>query len=301
MKERSLVAFTLLTQTAVGAFVTLEALYFGLAFLAGTAYDDMPGNKVLLAIGLLVGLGLLASFFHLGTLANAWRALSNISSSWLSREIFFMLLFVFLGALYAGLQWLKIAPVGVRNVLAGLAVLSGLSLVFSISRVYSLRTIPVWNTLATPVSFFTTAFLLGALLVRLMMALAWPALPKDGSLGIGDVFPLAFWILEWIGLVCIALIGVELLIILLGRAKPGGRSGQPFQVVRNPVRPTESLFWLRLVLLVAGAGILLFQSLPGAGGGGPKGPLAGLAFILVLASEIIARFLFYEAGINQGL
>ena len=44
-------------------------------------------------IGLGLGLGMLASFAHLGTKKNAWRVFANLRKSSLSREILFVCLF----------------------------------------------------------------------------------------------------------------------------------------------------------------------------------------------------------------
>ncbi|HHH39295.1 MAG TPA: DMSO reductase [Sedimenticola sp.] len=52
-----------------------------------------------LALGFLVG-GLIASFFHLGHPERAWRAASQWRSSWLSREVIVLPLFMALVALY---------------------------------------------------------------------------------------------------------------------------------------------------------------------------------------------------------
>ena len=43
------------------------------------------------------------------------------------------------------------------------AALIGLVLIFSMSQVYRLQSTPAWDSFATPVSFYTTTFLLGTL------------------------------------------------------------------------------------------------------------------------------------------
>ncbi len=104
---------------------------------------------------------MIASFFHLGNPLNAYNAIGNIGSSWLSREIFCGVAFTVVGGIFAILQWRKIGTASQRNLIAVLAALIGLALVFSMSNVYMIRTVPVWDTVTTPMSFFVTTFLLG--------------------------------------------------------------------------------------------------------------------------------------------
>jgi DMSO reductase anchor subunit len=59
----------------------------------------------LLALLFLIG-GLLASFFHLGHPERAWRAASQWRTSWLSREVIVLPVFMFLVALYAVIHFL---------------------------------------------------------------------------------------------------------------------------------------------------------------------------------------------------
>jgi len=139
--EHSLVAFTLLTQLAVGAtwFRSVSAPFNGRA--AG----------VITAIMLIA---LLASFVHLGQPRHAWRAIANLRTSWLSREVLTAALFAgtLVGAQAAGGRGLWLADA------------TGLALVISMAQVYRLRTVPEWNDRATTASFFATTLLLGAVL-----------------------------------------------------------------------------------------------------------------------------------------
>lgn len=142
--ENSLVAFTLLAQFAVGA------TWFTTMFSSA----NVPINTRALAPVLIVMLvGLLASLLHLGQPRNAWRALANLRTSWLSREV--LSAGVFTVALCAMLA------TGGRGV--WLANGAGVALIISMARVYTLRTVPEWNARTTIASFFATTLLLGAL------------------------------------------------------------------------------------------------------------------------------------------
>src|SRR5512143_3850254 len=96
-KEWPLVAFTILGQMAVGLFWG-----FHLPFLVHgrvPAYGWRTGWLVVLAVVfLLMTLAAAVSFFHLHHPVRARFALSNLRSSWLSREILFELVFTALVA-----------------------------------------------------------------------------------------------------------------------------------------------------------------------------------------------------------
>ena len=67
-------------------------------------FRSPPGNFVLLCgcvTLLLLGLGLIASFFHLGRPERAWRAVTQWRTSWLSREVIVLPAFMGFVFLYA--------------------------------------------------------------------------------------------------------------------------------------------------------------------------------------------------------
>ena len=132
-RDWSLVFFTVLTQAAVGAFLTLQVLKYLAARRevaggrgsdrvrnedreTGGAKENSPreggtgrtGHGVpvtlppLLVVLAVLSTGLLAALFHLSDPLQAARAVVNFSSSWLSREIVFGSLFA---ALLGALVW----------------------------------------------------------------------------------------------------------------------------------------------------------------------------------------------------
>jgi DMSO reductase anchor subunit len=149
--ELPLVVFTLLTQMAVGMTV------FGLV----VSPLSLP---VMLAIGILLGMGGLISFLHLGRKRNAWRAVIHLKKSWLSREILMAGLFGAAWALTAGLEWFKkISPS------PWMMAILGLGLIYSMARVYMIRAVPTWNSWRTPAAFYLSTAILGVLGVKLDM------------------------------------------------------------------------------------------------------------------------------------
>lgn len=136
-RDWSLVFFTVLTQAAVGAFLTLQVLEYlsarrggsgagrgsdhardsdrkagGAGALgpgagrAGNAGRDRGATVVpLLVVLAVLSVGLVAALFHLSTPLQAARAIVNFSSSWLSREIVFGSLFAALLSVLVWHEW----------------------------------------------------------------------------------------------------------------------------------------------------------------------------------------------------
>jgi anaerobic dimethyl sulfoxide reductase subunit B len=159
--ERSLVAFTILTQLAVGAvwFLSLWQAF----------------NRTALGVITIVMLvGILASFLHLGSPRNAWYAIRNVRSSWLSRE-------VWCAALFA------VALIGLTitgGAGAWLVDVIGLALIISMTQVYRLRTVPEWDHWTTTASFFSTTLLLGSVLCGTLIGGGlWLAIGSIGLIG----------------------------------------------------------------------------------------------------------------------
>jgi len=289
MKERSLVAFTLLSQMAVGAFWSLGWLRVWWAQQAGIGVADRLVERALWVVGPVMVGGLLASFLHLGRPHNAWRAVANLRSSWLSREILFALLATGASWLFTGLQWLDLGGSVARDVMAWMAALLGLALITSMANTYRLRTVPAWNTWFTLISFFITACLLGVLAVGAMLVLK-PEVPSD-LLGSS---------LQWIATVAICLSCVQLVILLLWIAGLAVAPGAAARAAARMTHERRSIFRWRLALAVVGlvaVGVILSPW----GDGAKANAAIMLAFGLVLASEMLGRLLFYEARVRHGV
>jgi anaerobic dimethyl sulfoxide reductase subunit C (anchor subunit) len=234
-------------------------------------------------------LGMLASVYHLGTPHKAWRVFTNLRSSWLSREILFAVLFACASTLFAILLWLDLGAARTVDVLGWGVALLGLSLLTSMSCAYRLRTVPAWNTRATPASFFTTTLLLGGLVVGVLLALN-PEIPAELQRP---------W-LQGIGLGAIVLIGMELALTGLWVA---GLAATPGTASRAAARITQrhpSLLRLRFVLAAMGM-LAAGACMAPWGRGATAGTAISLAFVLVLASEVLDRLLFYKARVRHGL
>ena len=165
MHNWSLVCFTLLTQGAVGmVWLTVLGRWFG------SAGSTAPPLWPLLISLLMTGLALYAALSHLAKPKLAPNALRNLAVSWLSREV--VLVQVFAGILAILIILVMLELPGGLWFWEALACLAGLAALYAMTRVYLLRTVPVWNTTATPLEFAGSALLLGGALAGAVWGLS---------------------------------------------------------------------------------------------------------------------------------
>jgi anaerobic dimethyl sulfoxide reductase subunit C (anchor subunit) len=284
VREGSRVAFTLLTQAAVGTCAFLLA-FEGRAVREGAGASVEAAALPVLSFALFAALlGLAASFLHLGNPRNAVRALGNLRSSWLSREILLAALFT---AALAAATFLRLRPgppgfdAGFAH---GFAAVAGFGLVVTMARAYGLRTVPSWDQRATPVAFFVTAVALGALAVAAGIALRGSASTDPAR---GPIPLLAT------GLVVLV---VALVSGLLWLRRLAGRIGAEREAFARAGRERRGLVAARVALtaLAVGAG-LATRFAPDA-----AWPVV-VSLALAFAAEATGRVLYYEARVRSGL
>jgi len=177
--------------TLIGAGQGLFVLLFG-AQLAGF------GDRGFLAAGgsvalLLMAGGLAASFFHLGRPERAWRTATMWRTSWLSREVIALPLFMAALAAWtgsqlagssnlsslsgpSGLPGLAATP-AVGNTLGAIALLLCMALWVSTAMVYaSVRFLQEWASAYTLVNFTLLGLASGATLATALAAIGAPTL-----------------------------------------------------------------------------------------------------------------------------
>jgi len=304
LEEWALILFTLLAQMSVGSFWVLGAVHYYANRKAGEEEADRMADRALLAVGPLLILALLASLLHLGDPLNAFRAVANISSSWLSREILAGVLFAIVGGLFAIFQWRKIGSPGLRSVLAVLAAIIGFFLILSMSMVYMLPTQPSWDTIATPIGFFSTTLLLGsfAMGVAFTANYLYTLRKKKGEQEIQ--LQLLRGSLRGIAVTSLVLLAIQLLVapIYVATLSTGELAAQESASLLTGDYST--VFILRMVLSVVGAGLfalLLFQGASGETKVGTLANLAYVAFAIVLVAEVMGRYLFYAIQVPIGI
>lgn len=303
VRDWSLILFTILAQMSVGAFWVLGVVHLYATRKTNRDEADRLSDKALLAIGPLLALGFLASLFHLGNPVGAVRAVSNVGQSWLSREILFGVTFAVLGGLFAFMQWRKLSSFAVRNVIALLAGIAGILLVASMAFVYMLPTQPAWDTLATPIAFFTAALLLGSLAVGTAFVGNYLYLKRNNEKGLSIQLALLRGAVRGIAVVALVVLGIQLVMTPLYGVGLSAGVPEAQESARLLIGNFPAIFVLRLVLSFLGAG-LFAMFLYRASGEASERNLAYLvygAFALVFVSEVLGRYLFYATQVTVGI
>ena len=171
----SVIFFTVSSGAGLGIIVWL-VLFDGIFGTAG-----IPHNAIylLLALGLtLTAAGLISSTLHLANPKNAWRAFSQIRTSWLSREGVFAVSLFPIAFLYALLHWSS-AP---NAMIVATGVLLGaiaLAVLYCTGMIYAcLKTIPRWHSGLVPIGYVMLGLYSGLLL-------ALPVFAAFGDVAIG--------------------------------------------------------------------------------------------------------------------
>jgi anaerobic dimethyl sulfoxide reductase subunit C (anchor subunit) len=282
--EWSLVFFTTLTQMAVGAFVI-----WGLA--AGLLPSPNLFNTGLYPIILLysvlaaLALGALTAATHLGRPFAAVFSLSNWRNSWLSREALLALGFGLVVLVVLVLQFFETSSIWIGRLVILVGLLSGFSLVFGISRLYRLRTVPAWDNMGTPLTFSITSMLNGIVMARMI----WSVLEIQELLLHFE--ELSGWIVRFSNLLILLFFVVQAAVFIfqvIYLSQQGGAGAGSVRILWRRYRNVLVFRWL-----AAGVGLLLLifweSFIPQL-----------LAYLLLLASEIIGRFLFYAFFQRRG-
>lgn len=302
--EWSLILFTILGQMAVGSFLVWNIVHLIARRKSGQEEADRLGNRALLAIVAVLLLGLIASLFHLGNPTNAFRAASNLGTSWLSREITFVVVFFVLSVLFAILQWFKLGGLIVRSIIAWIGVIAGVLLVLSMAMVYMMPTQPAWNSFATPLAFFTTTLLLGVLAMGAAYMANYAYVRKKEPDCEEVQCDLLRTVTRWIAISAVVLVGIELVVAPIYVASLAGGSAAAASSASLMVGEYGILFTLRLVLAFIGAalfGLFLYQNALSPGKETMMSSLMYGAFVLVLAAELMGRYLFYATHVQIGV
>ncbi len=275
--ELPLVLFTIMAQWAVGI-----ALILVIADLFLVKYSP-DGHQGLRIGGMLVlplcALAVIFSIFHLGQPFFAYKALGNLETSWLSREI---LATIFLGVsalAYSYVWWRNPQNESARKGLGVLTVIIGLVTIIVSAKVYTLPAHETWNNWQTAASFLLSAVFLGSLTILTLLS-AYST----------KVEPTAKRTLAAITI--ISLIG---LLITLA-AFTAGYGVSPEQTTAVGLVVSSSLFWFRILCGLVIPGALAFSFLGEIKLS--KGILVTGLLVAVLG-ELSGRALFYYSVMGQ--
>ena len=158
---KSVIFFTTISGAGFGLIALLSlALSFGMA-----QFDIGLFTAAIIAVG-LSSAGLISSTFHLGNPLRAWRAFSQIQSSWLSREGVLSVLTLGCFVLWLGSAFLAgQAPVWIGILIAFLCALT----IFATAMIYAqLKPVPRWHSHLTPACYLGFSLSSGMILYALL-------------------------------------------------------------------------------------------------------------------------------------
>jgi DMSO reductase anchor subunit len=165
----SVIFLTTLIGAAQGLFLTLyvtEVLSIGA--LSAVEYQRFLSLASLVAL-LLTGLGLLASFFHLGRPERAWRSAAMWRTSWLSREVIALPLFMAGLFVYGSAHYLGN---GATVFIGAVVVLACMTLFVCTAMIYaSVRFLQEWASALTLVNYFLLGSASGLTLATALAAM----------------------------------------------------------------------------------------------------------------------------------
>ena len=179
----SVILLTTLIGAGQGLFVSLYAVDVAAA-IGGLAPPPRllywGGSAIALA---LLGVGLAASFFHLGHPERAWRSAAKWRTSWLSREVIALPLAMALIAAYGFLQYVSAASAATLWT-GALGVAACVALFVCTGMIYAcLKFLQEWASPLTIVNFTFLGCASGA-----MLAAAWASQVAPGAAG-----PVVIW------------------------------------------------------------------------------------------------------------
>lgn len=317
--EWSLIIFNILGQMSVGAFLALGIAHFYATRKAGLRHADLLSTRALLALGPILVFGMAAVFLHVGNPDRVLNMLSNLDTSWLAREVAAYGAFLVAGGVFAVLQALTLfkpdaeLPVPavirkwlprIRILVAWIAAVFGLLFVLSAAMIYYDPRLAGrqtgWAHIHTVILFFVDMGLLGSLALGTGFVgnYLWLCARGKAEEELRETqLTLLRDSIKGVGFASVALIGVLFVSIPIYLVYLGA-SGTPLNTAILTMLYTEyaGLWFARLFLAFTGAGILAIVSWYTAMLQKYQRLMYLMvvgAFICVVASEVIGRYLFY--------
>ncbi|MCJ7580934.1 MAG: dimethyl sulfoxide reductase anchor subunit [Candidatus Aminicenantes bacterium] len=297
-----LICFSVLMQMSVGCFIISEfiCLTYSRRFSsAGLRLLRLLSRFLVLVLSLLA---VALSFFHLGKPWRAFGILNNLGSSWLSREIICILVFILFVAVGTILEWRKVRGQIIQQVLFLTGGLSGLFIVISMFRLYMLPTVPGWNHFATPSIFLLACFLLGGQLT----AVSWTAyLDKSKNLLLQEIR--TYWNQKTLGQVENLSLVLTVFIILVNALLfiQSGSFSQSDEAVLRPVFQNNAVVLVIRILLslwgllILARGWIPFRLFPDKKQSNHR--YVYFAFLVLFLAEVLGRTLFYAVYFRLGI
>ncbi len=279
--EWSLLFFTLIGQFSAGLTTAL------LVYTIITPRRNDNAHTSLLKVGLLVatgaiGIALIISFLHLSAPSSSVFALTNLKSSWLSREI--LMVSAYAASVFGTTVYWVYYKEKKRLTIPLLAISSmmGLAMVLTMAKLYMIETIPVWNTSGTLIAFCINTILLGS---SFALVLLYHCHKGNFERNIEKVFVF----------VIIAILAVKFTSGLVGWDTTTNENIAFAEGTYHPIWDALSWAWL------LGLGMLIRRVFPNPRDTDTGIRLYVLAFIFFALAEFAARVIFYSSFYRIGL
>ena len=160
LQELGLSIFSVCLQTSIGMMM----------FLFIFERFNALKSKILVFTALCIAVvGVLSSFLHLGNPTNAYLTINNISSSWLSREIFIVSVYTAALFLYFILRFIKGCFNPAFDILGFGVAIIGLITLYVMSEAYISTSVPFWDSVNTYFEYYLSAVMLGAMFFYAIM------------------------------------------------------------------------------------------------------------------------------------
>jgi DMSO reductase anchor subunit len=313
MSHTSYVIFTVFSQMSVGALIAMVIADF-LAKSKEDAQFFETGAWVSVPVAVIALIGILS---HEARPIQAMMTMINhLATSWLSREVLALTIFVILAVVYmimwilhpdyGSLKWFPIFPaivgkfMSLRKLVGVLGAVVGLGFLVVSAKSYMMYTLPSLNQITTPLFFFVTALLAGVTAVAAVLSLKY-MMKKAGD------EPLArmLWITMGIALVMLIVLIVGLLAntSMLKIAETAyAKVAQDETLEMMLVGEYATFYMARWVI---GVGLALIFTLALAlplkkKNMATASALAVLLFIVVLIGEILGRTVFFGTNVPLG-
>lgn len=281
--ELPLVFMTVLTQISLGGFFVL---FLG-DVLSVLGFESANWMMALL-IMLPAAIGLPLSALHLGRPFLALTAMKNIKTSWLSREALALGIFTLLMNVVILLYFIEEIHIAIRLLIEAITLGVGIYGIYAQSMIYRIKARPSWDRESTNIKFFGVAYI-GAFLMALFAV-------------IFSMYDIA------IPLIVLGMLGAfaQMFFSLEDLRDLDTQQKNEYQLKRTQRLYNENFKYIKLfrfLSLVLGGVILplLVITLVSANSMAGASISLFISLILVFASEISDRFLFYATVVPLGM
>jgi len=291
----SLIFFTLLSQFGAGLMFYLCILNF----INQQAFQALPSGFSFktpeFIVLIMLAFAVFFSFFHLGKPLHAANALNHLSSSWLSREIFVVLIFGCTVMLVFLLRIIKLESEWMIPAALMLSAIMGLLLVAMISKVYLIETIPSWNSWHTPIGFFLALLILGGSAL-ILIYLNNTTTPESIAASAKNIAGFC-WILA-------GLLLVEILITVMFQSNLAKDSPAGIEQISFTSGKFYTLHLIRIFIQLIAFILLIYFSLRLPGFSNSQYTFVkffSMIIALIIIEEIIGRYQFYASYFRIGV